>query len=145
MATLATLLLSAVLLSLTSGSLAVNCACDHAKCAVLDEGDCPVGIAHDLCGCCAVCAGALGEECGGPWGIYGECGTGLECHQESCPPDTSDADCYLYYLTEPGKCIEKRRRSVLDFFRGADQKGLEAIRDRRRLRLLHELENMKKK
>lgn len=42
---------------------------------------------------------ALGEACGGPWGIYGDCGVGLECHQEPCSPDTEDSECYLYYLT----------------------------------------------
>ncbi|KAK7002513.1 hypothetical protein SK128_017855 [Halocaridina rubra] len=126
-------------------SLAVNCACEHAKCTDLDERDCPAGISRDLCGCCAVCAGAVGEECGGPWGIYGECGSGLECHQDSCPPNTSDADCYLYYLTEPGKCTEKKRRTLLDFFKSADaSRGIEEIRERRRLRLLHELQNVKK-
>lgn len=42
---------------------------------------------------------AKGEECGGPWGIYGECGEGLECRQDHCPPGEQDLECYHHYLT----------------------------------------------
>lgn len=42
---------------------------------------------------------AEGEECGGPWGIYGECGEGLECRQDHCPPGEQDLECYHHYLT----------------------------------------------
>ncbi|XP_053630488.1 venom protein 302 [Cherax quadricarinatus] len=131
-------------LTLISGSEAVDCSCEHAKCSQLDPADCSNGVTKDMCGCCTVCAGVLGEECGGPWNIYGDCGTSLECHQESCPLDTDDADCFLYYLTQPGECVEKKRRSLLDFFSGVDKVGIQEVRERRRMRLLHQLEKMKK-
>ncbi|XP_047471570.1 neuroparsin-A-like [Penaeus chinensis] len=125
--------------------IAVTCNCNSVVCAPIVPSDCPVGTAKDMCKCCSVCAGDLGEDCGGPWGIYGDCGAGLECHQETCPEDKEDAECFLYYLTEPGKCQEKRRRSLLDLLGGDGSKGLQEIRERRRLRLLHELENLRRK
>ncbi|XP_042223644.1 neuroparsin-A-like [Homarus americanus] len=122
---------------------AVHCSCQNAKCTGLDPNDCPNGTTKDMCECCTVCAGGPGEECGGPWHIYGDCGSGLECHQETCPPDIADAECYLHYLTEPGECVQKKH-SFLDFFSKTNKAGLEEVRERRRLRLLHELEKLKK-
>ncbi|XP_071517033.1 single insulin-like growth factor-binding domain protein-1 isoform X2 [Panulirus ornatus] len=110
----------------------------------MDPDACPAGTTKDLCDCCTVCAGTLGETCGGPWGIYGDCGVGFECHQDPCSQDADDSECYLYYLTEPGQCVEKRRRSILDLFSHAGKTGIDEVRQRRRLRLLHELETLKK-
>ncbi|CAL4109414.1 unnamed protein product, partial [Meganyctiphanes norvegica] len=126
------------------GSWAVTCQCEHAKCPPLEEEACPKGITQDICGCCKVCAGDVGEECGGPWGIFGTCGEGLECHQDTCPTDVDDAECYLYYLTDPGKCIEARRRTILDFLGGADIRGGSEMKERRRLKVLRQLNVIKK-
>lgn len=40
------------------------------------------GEVLEPCGCCKVCAKAEGEQCGGPFGISGECGEGLRCEVE---------------------------------------------------------------
>ncbi|XP_007542867.2 insulin-like growth factor-binding protein 7 [Poecilia formosa] len=40
--------------------------CDPALCAPLPAAGCPAGSLRDSCGCCAVCAAAEGELCGGP-------------------------------------------------------------------------------
>ncbi|XP_045592587.1 venom protein 302 [Procambarus clarkii] len=137
------LLVSLMLAAITGGVGAVDCSCEHARCTTLDPVDCRSGVTKDMCGCCTVCAGVLGEECGGPWNIYGDCGTGLECHQDPCPTTTADTDCFLFYLTEPGQCVEKKRRSILDLFSGMNKAGVEEVRERRRLRLLHQLEKLK--
>ncbi|KAK3092312.1 hypothetical protein FSP39_001164 [Pinctada imbricata] len=41
--------------------------------------NCSGGITLDVCKCCSVCAKALNETCGGPFGIWGRCGDGMEC------------------------------------------------------------------
>ncbi|KAK3879182.1 hypothetical protein Pcinc_016225 [Petrolisthes cinctipes] len=102
-----------LLLNITPRSWCIHCNCEKALCTQLSVDVCPGGTTHDLCGCCTVCAGVEGDDCGGPWGIYGECGTGLECRQDHCPPGEQDLECYHHYLTEPGQCVQKRRRSLI--------------------------------
>uniref|UniRef100_A0A1E1WVU2 Putative insulin-like protein growth factor binding protein n=1 Tax=Tityus obscurus TaxID=1221240 RepID=A0A1E1WVU2_TITOB len=75
--------------------------CDKSACKQLSEADCPVGITSDTCGCCQVCAKNAGEDCGGPWKVYGRCGKGLECVK---PPSPSGDDSYLYQFNSKGKC-----------------------------------------
>ncbi|MED6233186.1 hypothetical protein ATANTOWER_008118 [Ataeniobius toweri] len=53
--------------------------CDPAQCAPLPAEGCPAGSLRDSCGCCAVCAAAEGELCGGRRGAARRCGSGLEC------------------------------------------------------------------
>ncbi|MEQ2179625.1 hypothetical protein GOODEAATRI_027033 [Goodea atripinnis] len=53
--------------------------CDPAQCAPLPAEGCPAGSLRDPCGCCAVCAAAEGELCGGRRGAARRCGSGLEC------------------------------------------------------------------
>ncbi|XP_047489858.1 venom protein 302-like [Penaeus chinensis] len=44
------------------------------------ELQCPVGTVANQCGNCE-CARALGEECGGPWDMLGQCASGLTCRR----------------------------------------------------------------
>ncbi|XP_059202150.1 insulin-like growth factor-binding protein 7 [Centropristis striata] len=53
--------------------------CDPAQCASLPAEGCPAGSLLDSCGCCAVCAAAEGELCGGRRAAARRCGAGLEC------------------------------------------------------------------
>uniref|UniRef100_A0A3B3V264 Insulin-like growth factor binding protein 7 n=1 Tax=Poecilia latipinna TaxID=48699 RepID=A0A3B3V264_9TELE len=53
--------------------------CDPALCAPLPAAGCPAGSLRDSCGCCAVCAAAEGELCGGRRAAARRCGPGLEC------------------------------------------------------------------
>ncbi|XP_032411169.1 insulin-like growth factor-binding protein 7 [Xiphophorus hellerii] len=53
--------------------------CDPAGCAPLPAAGCPAGSLRDSCGCCAVCAAAEGEPCGGRRAAARRCGPGLEC------------------------------------------------------------------
>ncbi|XP_076031888.1 single insulin-like growth factor-binding domain protein-2 [Oratosquilla oratoria] len=64
--------------------------CAKDTCSQLEEDDCPVGIGLDACKCCPVCNKNLGEVCGGPFVIHGNCGMNLTC----CPMSQM----------EPGKC-----------------------------------------
>ena len=68
----------ALILVTLSGSEALSCMrCDPLNCS--EPSNCKGGLVSDVCGCCDVCAQVLGEECGGPWDIYGKCDAGLEC------------------------------------------------------------------
>ncbi|XP_014251612.1 insulin-like growth factor-binding protein 7 [Cimex lectularius] len=62
-------------------ALGFSCVCSPSECEPLAEDDCPpgVGTVWDPCGCCRVCARTENEPCGGPYGFYGTCGSGLEC------------------------------------------------------------------
>ncbi|XP_076030625.1 venom protein 302-like [Oratosquilla oratoria] len=92
----------------------MSCPCERAKCPAIDEAACPSGTAKDLCGCCTFCAGEKDEECGGPMYVFGACGEGFKCLQDPCPPGMDDEECYIKYLTEPGRCVEEARsRHVL--------------------------------
>ncbi|KAM4585835.1 insulin-like growth factor-binding protein 7 [Fundulus diaphanus] len=53
--------------------------CDPAQCAPLPAEGCPAGSLRDICGCCALCAAAEGELCGGRRAAARRCGPGLEC------------------------------------------------------------------
>ncbi|XP_076031897.1 single insulin-like growth factor-binding domain protein-2 [Oratosquilla oratoria] len=64
--------------------------CANVTCPRLKKKDCPVGVERDACACCRVCKKNLGEVCGGPFVINGNCGKGLVC----CPMSQM----------EPGKC-----------------------------------------
>lgn len=70
------LLATAALLHPSSGT---SCPSTCSRCPPLRISDCRAGIAREACGCCLVCAKALGETCGGLDGIYGTCGTNLTC------------------------------------------------------------------
>jgi len=70
------LLATAALLHLSS---ATGCPPTCLRCTPLRISDCRAGIVRDLCGCCSVCAKAVGETCGGLDGAHGTCGTNLTC------------------------------------------------------------------
>ncbi|KAF6214662.1 hypothetical protein GE061_009405 [Apolygus lucorum] len=61
--------------------LGFSCVCSPSECEPVAEDDCPpgAGTVWDPCGCCRVCARTENEPCGGPYGFYGTCGTGLQC------------------------------------------------------------------
>ena len=44
---------------------------------------CIGGVGLDACGCCQHCMKVDGEECGGPWSLYGKCDRGLECRAKN--------------------------------------------------------------
>ncbi|XP_037791373.1 venom protein 302-like [Penaeus monodon] len=45
------------------------------------ELQCPLGTVTGPCQGCE-CAKGLGEECGGPWGVFGQCASGLTCRKD---------------------------------------------------------------
>nr|API81345.1 venom toxin [Hemiscorpius lepturus] len=47
--------------------------------------ECALGQTFDACGCCKVCFKTEGEDCGGPWKVYGKCGEGLTCAKPDHP------------------------------------------------------------
>lgn len=51
--------------------------CDKSACP--EPTGCPRGKTLDVCGCCEVCGLDLNATCGGPFGVHGRCGEGLEC------------------------------------------------------------------
>nr|XP_022330718.1 cysteine-rich motor neuron 1 protein-like [Crassostrea virginica] len=51
--------------------------CDQDGCLVPEN--CTRGRILDACGCCEVCGLDVNETCGGPFGVAGRCGVGLEC------------------------------------------------------------------
>ncbi|XP_068460323.1 insulin-like growth factor-binding protein 7 [Clinocottus analis] len=68
-------LLSAVPVLSAQVSAGPGCGpCDPAQCA-----SCPAGSLLDSCGCCALCAAAEGQQCGGRRAAARRCGAGLEC------------------------------------------------------------------
>ncbi|CAM1308019.1 Uncharacterised protein g4742 [Pycnogonum litorale] len=44
------------------------------------------------CGCCRVCGQKLGEYCGGPAYVYGQCGANLTC-SEKYPENGNNGTC----------------------------------------------------
>ena len=80
MKSLTVFLLLAPVLLLVGVSAAPGCGpCDPAECAPLPAEGCPAGSLQDACGCCAVCAAAEEELCGGRRAAARRCGSGLEC------------------------------------------------------------------
>ncbi|GFR04110.1 IGFBP N-terminal domain-containing protein [Trichonephila clavata] len=67
-----------VVIAVIVSCLALDCPdCDIEMCK--DPGTCPLGKTTDICGCCTVCFKGVGEECGGPWGVFGQCANHLSC------------------------------------------------------------------
>ncbi|GIY57271.1 single insulin-like growth factor-binding domain protein-1 [Caerostris darwini] len=65
-------------LVLVVSTLALDCpVCFKFKCK--DPGPCHLGQTTDVCGCCTVCYKGIGEECGGPWNVFGVCANHLSC------------------------------------------------------------------
>ncbi|KAL7638945.1 UNVERIFIED_CONTAM: hypothetical protein RMT77_010479 [Armadillidium vulgare] len=134
-----------ILCNIITSTEAVSCECDFAHCPVVDNTSCKRGVTQDVCGCCTICAGDVGEHCGGPWGLFGNCGEGLECKQGRCPDTVNEVQCYMYHLTEPGTCIEKKHHNLIDMLQGTQlTEQSNSVHDRR-LRLIRELENTIKK
>ncbi|KAF2354279.1 hypothetical protein FHG87_014961 [Trinorchestia longiramus] len=94
-----------------------------------DPVGCKWGTQSGVCGCCTVCRPVgvqcaevvcrpvgvqcaevvcrpgKGEQCGGPWNVYGECGEGLACLQSGPYGDSYCAD-------EGDNEIERTKRSL---------------------------------
>ncbi|XP_054712552.1 venom protein 302-like [Uloborus diversus] len=88
-----------LVISLVVSCFGLDCpACDHSKCPKLKE--CKLGETTDVCGCCAVCYKTVGEECGGPWNIFGVCANHLTCIR--LPRGTEDP---IKEFNSPGKCL----------------------------------------
>lgn len=51
--------------------------CDKSACP--EPTGCSRGKTLDVCGCCEVCGLDVNATCGGPFGVHGRCGEGLEC------------------------------------------------------------------
>ncbi|GFU93456.1 IGFBP N-terminal domain-containing protein [Trichonephila clavipes] len=67
-----------VVIAVIASCLALDCPdCDIEMCK--DPGTCHLGRTTDICGCCTVCLKGVGEECGGPWGVFGKCANHLSC------------------------------------------------------------------
>jgi hypothetical protein len=68
-----------VIATVVNHSTALSCVkCDDKPCEI--PACCESGqYVHDVCGCCPVCARAVGKRCGGPWGISGTCSKDLAC------------------------------------------------------------------
>ncbi|XP_068232963.1 uncharacterized protein [Palaemon carinicauda] len=74
--------------------------CNPADCRI--PLNCNYGLVKDICYCCDVCAKGPGEECGGIWGLRGQCGDAFICdnsHSREMQPDYP-----VDFL--PGVCIE---------------------------------------
>ncbi|XP_063592840.1 venom protein 302-like [Penaeus indicus] len=72
------LCLTCCVLSTESLSCLFGQGCTPEKIAELQ---CPLGTFTDLCQACR-CAKGLGEGCGGPWDVKGQCASGLTCKKE---------------------------------------------------------------
>ncbi|XP_043199171.1 insulin-like growth factor-binding protein 7 [Amphibalanus amphitrite] len=58
---------------------------DSPPCTDATEAQCaPLGRQKLPCGCCFVCRNNAGERCGGSWGMFGQCGTGMACTNGRC-------------------------------------------------------------
>jgi len=68
--------------------------CDRANCS--EVGKCPTGVVKDLCGCCDVCAGKMGDRCQNATQdalLYLPCGSDLVCQQRHDVLDSKEASC----------------------------------------------------
>uniref|UniRef100_H2YAQ5 Cysteine-rich motor neuron 1 protein n=1 Tax=Ciona savignyi TaxID=51511 RepID=H2YAQ5_CIOSA len=74
-------LLTLALLCVFSGFVdGLSCrACNPSRCELKDPASCPGGTVRDACECCMECAKLEGEECGGIFGIKGQCDAHLSC------------------------------------------------------------------
>lgn len=67
-----------VLCSLVTFVNSLTCeSCQLTSCPVIS--DCKAGLVMDVCNCCAICGQAVGERCGGRFGLSGKCGIELYC------------------------------------------------------------------
>ncbi|CAL4160774.1 unnamed protein product, partial [Meganyctiphanes norvegica] len=67
-----------------TGSYGLSCLpCTQVKCRPPEN--CSYGTVKHPCGCCDECAKGPGEECGGPWGIGGQCSKGHYCLVDDSP------------------------------------------------------------
>ncbi|XP_047440631.1 insulin-like growth factor-binding protein 7 [Mugil cephalus] len=80
--------------------------CDPAQCAPLPVQGCSAGSLRDSCGCCAVCAAAEGELCGGRRASARRCGSGLECVKSGEDPKTNPKK------SKAGLCVCKSNYEV---------------------------------
>lgn len=62
---------------------------------------CKAGLVMDVCNCCATCAQAEGERCGGRFDLDGKCGIELYCQQLQRPMD------YALKGSGVGTCLSK--------------------------------------
>ncbi|XP_061562392.1 serine protease HTRA1B-like isoform X2 [Phycodurus eques] len=84
-----------------AAAAAVGCpeTCDKSRCAPPPSpADCPAGVAPDACACCAACASAEGEPCGGD---ARRCGDGLRC----AASDGADATSTVRRRAGAGVCV----------------------------------------
>uniref|UniRef100_A0A4Q8K956 U46-Sparatoxin-Hju1a_1 n=1 Tax=Heteropoda jugulans TaxID=1358901 RepID=A0A4Q8K956_9ARAC len=95
-----TLLLSVFGVALIVSCLALDCPeCNRDICK--DPGPCRFGQTTDACGCCPVCYKGVGEECGGPWNVFGLCANHLSCIRLSGEKDTDP----IREFNAVGKCL----------------------------------------
>ncbi|XP_064085248.1 venom protein 302-like [Macrobrachium nipponense] len=69
--------------------------CETVRCASPESLNCPYGAVEKQCGCCYECRKGEGEECGGPYNIFGTCAEGLICRG-------------AYGTEKPGRCMAQR-------------------------------------
>ncbi|XP_043238291.1 venom protein 302-like [Amphibalanus amphitrite] len=99
-------LLLAAWLAVASALSCLPCTKDrHVKCLLDNPSECscfPWGRKPGVCGCgCMVCARGLGQSCGGPWNLSGQCGDGMVCDKR--PPLA-------------GKCVKACSDPVIKYF-----------------------------
>uniref|UniRef100_A0A4V2H8W9 U81-Liphistoxin-Lsp1b_1 n=1 Tax=Liphistius sp. SGP-2016 TaxID=1905180 RepID=A0A4V2H8W9_9ARAC len=86
------------------GSEAMRCPeCEPKKCPDIDLSSCERGTIADACFCCTVCKRTLGEECGGPWSVHGECEIPYFC-AKPYPPIIADININDYEFLVKGVC-----------------------------------------
>jgi len=82
----------------------MSCWMEEAKLAIMNFCNC---CEQENCIACHVCAKGENEECGGAWGIFGNCAEGLRClHQFDI--NSSEAE-----FVSVGKCIKSNQTSSL--------------------------------
>eukprot|EP00092_Neocalanus_flemingeri_P036105 GFUD01039309.1.p1 GENE.GFUD01039309.1~~GFUD01039309.1.p1 ORF type:complete len:205 (+),score=38.83 GFUD01039309.1:57-671(+) len=65
-------------------------------------------VTKDVCACCDVCAKAVGQQCGGPWGISGTCADDLFCELDDFfPPDDFNASGICKQKSPKGCCARR--------------------------------------